>query len=130
MTKTNILNLDELETKKQKVIKLHGKEHVFQPFTVENYIENIKSMEVLNAKQMRVEKAIKEKREPNPDDLVSQDELFNITVNNIIRAFPTLSKEQVLKMPIEMLNTIADYISEENSSVEEEAQEAVDTEKK
>ncbi len=129
-TEAKILNLDEFEDRIQKVIKYQGREHQFHPFTVQDYIDTMKTMTLMKEKEERVEKAIQEGKEPNPKDLVGQDEVFEYTVKSIRRAFPTLSEEEVRAMPINTLNAISDFISNEVNDANEEADEAVDSEKK
>lgn len=96
----NILNLDALETGSEKVIIISGKEHGMVPFSVADFIEQMKSI-------AQAENA-------------SPDEAFELVVDSIDRAFPSLPREEILALEMPKLNAIYEFI---RATTEEEVAE-------
>lgn len=100
-----ILNLDNFETEIDKVVKYKGVEHKFKPFTVRDFIQNVKEMEDLA------------RDDATEEDIVAYVNQMAVLIN---RAFPTLSVEEVLEMPMEMVKALTDFVrGEVQTEVEE-----------
>lgn len=88
-----ILNLDELETGVEKTVVLNGVKHSFAPFSVENFIENVKSLEEYS------------KREDIP-----VSEYMEHMVQMVVRGFPSIGEEAVRKLPMTHLKAINEFV--------------------
>jgi hypothetical protein len=90
---TQVLNLDDLETGVEKTIILKGVKHSFAPFSVENFIENLKTLE----------------RYSNQDE-VPVSEYMEHMIDMVSRGFPSLGLETIRQMPMTQLKAINDFI--------------------
>lgn len=90
---TKILNLDELETTIEKVIVLKGVKHPFVPFSVGDFIDNLKEMEA-NAKR----------------EDVPMSEYMEHMIGMVQRSFPSIPEQEVRDLPMEKLKAITDFI--------------------
>ena len=96
----NILNLDTLETGSEKVIIIGGEEHQMHPFSVQDFIEQMKSIS-------------------GAED-AAPEEAFELVVDSIVRAFPTLDRDDILGLEMPKLNAIYEFI---RATTEEEVAE-------
>lgn len=97
---TKILNLDKIQTKRDKVIILGGEEHVMKVFTVKEYIFHMKEAEKLGKME-----------EDNIDTLGKG---LDATISILCNAFPTVKREQFEGLNMEQLSAIRGLIDEEN----------------
>lgn len=88
---TQVLNIDEFKKKTPLSVVVGGKTHHMQPSTVQTFLDNLEDMEAL-AKAPSI-----------------KDEI-HLTVRMIVRAFPTLTEEEVRQWPLysieEVFNTV------------------------
>jgi len=91
------LDLDAIENEVEIVVKLNGKEHALQPITVDDFIYNTKLVQDLGT---------------NPD---FEKETMTI-IKMLIRAFPTMTEEELRKLPLVKLNAILDFAQKHNGS--------------
>jgi hypothetical protein len=91
---TKIINLDELETKRDKVVILGGTEHVMRTLTVKDYVHQLK-------KQSEIERLSNE--EVTPD---SADRIMELTVDALHEMFPTITREQLENLSLAQLNAL------------------------
>lgn len=88
-----ILDLDELETP-EFALKLGGKEHVMNELTVEDFIQNTRELAKLR-------------------ESTDEAEHFEAYVRMIGRMFPTIQKEDLMKLKLSQLGRIMQWIQEE-----------------
>jgi hypothetical protein len=100
MSGPKVLNLDELETGNEKEIVLDGKTYKLQPFSVGDFIDQVKRLEAA--------------------ENVSSSEAFELIVEMVSKAFPGLSEETIRGMSMERLNAIYDFV---RATTEEEISE-------
>lgn len=109
---TKIINLDQLETKRDKVVVLGGTEHVMRTLTVKDYIHQLKS-------QREIEK-LTTGDDADPDTV---DRILELTVDALHKLFPTITKEQLESLNMDQLNAMRalaeDYVAEEAPETEE-----------
>lgn len=103
---TKILNLDTLETDVEKTLVLKGQSHTFRPLSVSEFITAMKEAE---ARQ----KAMREDGEE-----MQPSELAEYMIDQITRAFPTMSAADLGDLPADRLKKILNFV---NDIVEEEA---------
>lgn len=96
---TKILNLDKIETKREKAIILGGVEHVMKTFTVKEYIYHMKEA----AKLSKLD-------ENNIDSL---DQGLAATVSILMNAFPTVTKEQFDALTMDQLDAIRELVDDQ-----------------
>jgi len=89
---TQFLNLDDFETKVEKVLKLKGKEHKMAALSVGAFIE-----------QMKTAKALEKSGEANIADFI--DHMITM-VDNV---FPTIGRDELEKLSLDQLNAILDF---------------------
>jgi len=92
---TKFLDLDALDTEPQVVIKWGGKEHRLQQITVEGFLKNAKRLNSLGVKG-------------------SFEEEFELVLEMVCEAFPTINKEDLRKMELSKLNQILEFAREYN----------------
>src|SRR5690606_28278618 len=97
------INLDAIESAPLAVIRVDGKEHKLVSITVEDFIANFKDVERLSLSASVLDEV-------------------EVLTSVILRGFPTLKRESVLKWPMEYLQRIAMVVR--NGGIEE----LVDTE--
>lgn len=91
---TKILNLDTIETKVDKTIVLNGVEHAFSPFTVEQFIEQLKEIEAIE----------------NGERTLSIREYAEYSIKSIKRAFPTVPEAELRALHVDKLKAISDFV--------------------
>lgn len=99
---TKILNLDKIQTKREKVIILNGEEHLMKIFTVKEYIYHMKKAEKLT--------------KLNSEDIDTLGAGLSATIDILMGAFPTVKREQFENLNMEQLTAIRGLIEEENDS--------------
>jgi hypothetical protein len=110
---TKIINLDQLQTKRDKVVILGGAEHVMVNLTVKDYVHQLK------------QQAEMEKLATAPDsDPESADRVVELTVDILHKLFPTITKEQLEGLNLDQLNAMRSLAE---GMVEEDAPEAEET---
>jgi hypothetical protein len=108
---TKIINLDQLETRKDKAVILGGVEHIMKTLTVKDYILQLKT-------QQEIEKL------SNSEDVTvdTADRLIELTVQALHQLFPTIETEQLMSLNMEQLNAMRalaeDYTNEEAPEAE------------
>jgi hypothetical protein len=110
---TKVINLDQLETRKDKAVLLKGKEHIMKTLTVKDYILQLKN-------QQEIEKL---SSEPEPT-METADRLIELTVDALHQLFPTISKEDLMSLNMDQLNAMRGLAE---GYTEEEAPEAEPT---
>lgn len=92
---TKIINLDDLETRKDRVVILKGVEHVMKTLTVKDYVQQLK-------KQAEIEKLSAE-----PEQTVeTADRLIELTVDALASVFPTIPRDQLEGLNMDQLNAM------------------------
>lgn len=92
MTKTAMLNLDELETP-TKVLRLNGREHTMRDMTVQEFIDA--SAEAKRARERAAEQTV--------------DEQVAEVVDQIAKAFPTLGEDELAALPLPKLTALLEF---------------------
>jgi hypothetical protein len=110
---TRIVNLDQLETKRDKVVVLGGVEHVMKTLTVKDYIHQLKA-------QAEIEKLATSEEAT----IESADRLIEVTIDALVQLFPTITREQFEALTMEQLNAIRGLAEDQ---AEEEGPEAEPT---
>jgi hypothetical protein len=94
---TKIVNLDQLETKRDKVVVLGGVEHVMKTLTVKDYVHQLKTQAEL------------EKLSTSEDiDIATADRIMELTIKALHDLFPSLTIDQLEALNMEQLNAIRD----------------------
>lgn len=92
---TKIINLDDLETRKDKVVILKGVEHVMKTLTVRDYVQQLK-------KQAEIESLT-----ANENHTVeTADKLVELTIDALAAVFPTIPREQLELLNMDQLNAM------------------------
>lgn len=113
---TKIINLDDLETRKDRLVILKGVEHVMKTLTVKDYVQQLK-------KQAEIEKlsAVTEQT------VETADRLIELTVDALASVFPTIPRDQLEGLNMDQLNAmraLADgYASEDAPEPEDTGEE-------
>jgi len=102
---TKVLNLDELETAVEKSIQIDGNEHFMEPLTVEEFINNMKEIEAIQASGADM----------------SASETFERSLKMILRAFPTLKEDRVRKMRTHQVDALFAFVQGETEQEVERA---------
>lgn len=97
----NVLNLDEIETGLERTVVLGGKSYPLKPMSVEDYIAQLKDAQAAEKEQDTVK-------------------LFELMVNSVGRAFPTMKEAVVRKMTVAQLQKLMAFVQ---SIAEQETQE-------
>lgn len=118
---TKIINLDQLETKRDKVVVLGGKEHVMRTLTVKDYIQQLKKQQELE----KLSEAVADNTvADNPD---TADRIVELTVEALHTLFPTISKEQLESLNMDQLNAMRgladDYTADDAPEPEDTGEE-------
>lgn len=93
---TKILNLDALETKREKAIILNGKEHVMKTFTVKEYIYHMREAEKLATLPQE-----------SLDTLAAG---VDATISILLNAFPTVERPELEALNMVQLDAIRELI--------------------
>lgn len=101
---TKILNLDSFENPDEKAVVLNGVSHAFAPFTVEQFIAQMKDVEAL---------------EKQGDMTLSQ--FTEYSIDSIVRAYPTIPRDELFELPMHKLNALLKFV---RGVAEEEAAQA------
>jgi hypothetical protein len=88
-----VVNLDKITTRKDKVIILGGVEHVMRTPTVKDYIEQMKKAEKIQALSETA-------------TIDSATKLLEITIETLMLSFPTITKDQFEKLDMDQLNAL------------------------
>jgi hypothetical protein len=91
---TKIVNLDQLETKRDKVVVLGGVEHVMQTLTVKDYIQQLKN-------GAEIEKLAEGDTTPE-----TADRIVELTIDALNKLFPTISRDQLEALNMDQLNAM------------------------
>lgn len=108
---TKILNLDDIEQSEDKSVVLAGQTHVFRPFTVAEFIAQLKEIE-----------AIEKTGEMTVADYAE------FSIKTVKRAFPTIPEEQLRDLSINKLKALTDFVREVASDEADKGAEATGTE--
>lgn len=99
MSETKIINLSDLTPAPTvKIIDTTGTEHKLAPISVGTFIQNVKSVEELGMSAS-----------------VSQE--IELMIKIILRGFPTLTEDELMKWPIETLEQISQYARGQNGEI-------------
>lgn len=101
---TKVLNLDALDTNVERSIIVKGKTYMMQPFSVEDFINQMKEIEQIGDK------------EP------SGSEMYETSLRMILRAFPTLDDATLRSLNTFQVDAIYNFL---RAKGEEEVEEAV-----
>jgi hypothetical protein len=109
---TKIINLDQLETRKDKAVILKGQEHIMKTLTVKDYILQLKTQQEI------------EKLSQSPEQTVeTADRLIELTVDALSQLFPTIAREDLEALNMDQLNAMRalaeDYTNEEAPQAED-----------
>lgn len=96
---TKVLNLDKIETKRDKVIILGGVEHVMKTLTVKEYIDQMKAGAEISTLN-------------DSDDISSADRILELSINALMKAFPTITREQFEALNIDQLTAIRELVDD------------------
>lgn len=89
---TKILNLDDIETSIEKSIVIHGATYNLKPFSVEEFIDQMKEVEALG------------------QETISGSEMYEMTLRMIMRAFPGLTDEKLRKLNTHQVDAIYAFL--------------------
>lgn len=103
---TKVLNIDDLRSEVPFTIRVNGKSHDMAAPTIQNFIDNMKDLEALAA-------------EP---DVLKETEMV---VRMVVRAFPTLTPEEIKSWPVGALENLFEIIRgvDPDAEVQEEGAE-------
>lgn len=90
---TKVLNLDKIETKRDKVVILNGKEHVMKTLTVKEYIESMKSAEKIDKLASKA-------------DISNASQILELTLDALNKFFPTIKRTELEQLSYEQLTAI------------------------
>lgn len=119
---TKILNLDQLVTKREKVVVLGGVEHVMATLTVKDYIQQMKTGAEIN----------KIMQDTDGDLEMNAEKAMTLTIEGLMKMFPTITKEQFESLNMDQLTALRelseDYASDDAPQGEDmgEAKRAVE----
>lgn len=103
---TKIINLDQLATKRDKVVVLGGVEHVMKTLTVKDYVQ-----------QMKASGQISEILKGDDTSLENTEVVMNLTIEALMKLFPTITKDQFESLNMDQLTAIRelseDYAAED-----------------
>jgi hypothetical protein len=110
---TKVINLDQLETKKDKAVILKGVEHIMKTLTVKDYILQLKTQQEIEKLSTAEEQTVE-----------TADKLIELTVDALSQMFPTIAREDLLSLNMDQLNAMRALAE---GYAEEEAPEAEPT---
>lgn len=93
---TKVINLDQLETKKDKAVKLKGVEHVMKTLTVKDYIHQLKTQRELEKLSTQVDE----------NDADTADKILELTINALSELFPTIPREQLEGLNMQQIDAM------------------------
>lgn len=108
---TKIVNLDQLETRRDKVIILGGVEHVMKTLTIKEYIEQMKASTEIN--QMALDNSME-----------NAEKIFSLSIEALMKAFPTVTKDQFNSLNLDQITAIRNLVEAENEGELEDVTEA------
>lgn len=91
---TKIINLDQLATKRDKVVVLGGEEHVMKTLTVKDYVQQMKA-------SSQISELVKEE-----DSIESAERIMELTIEALMKVFPTITKDQFESLNMDQLTAI------------------------
>jgi hypothetical protein len=97
----HVLNLDEIETGLERTVVLGGKNYPLKPMSVEDYIAQLKDAQAAEKEQDTVK-------------------LFELMVNSVGRAFPSMKEGVIRKLTVAQLQKLMAFVQ---SVAEEETKE-------
>lgn len=102
---TKIINLDQLATKRDKVVVLGGEEHVMKTLTVKDYVQQMKA-------SSQISELVKQE-----DSIESAERIMELTIEALMKVFPTITKDQFEGLNMDQLTAIRelaeDYAGED-----------------
>lgn len=98
---TKVVNLDKIQTKKDKVVILDGVEHVMKTLTVKEYILQLKKGTEINTLMSA-----------GDDDVASAERILELSIEALMKVFPTITKEQFDNFNIEQLTAIRELVED------------------
>lgn len=109
-----VVNLDKIVTKKERVIILGGVEHVMHMPTVQDYIDQMKSAEEIQALSA------------NSSQIDTASKMLELTIQTLRKSFPSITEEQFRSLNMDQLSALRmlaeDASAEDAASSEGEAQ--------
>jgi hypothetical protein len=99
---TKILNLDEIETGVEKSFILNGKTHTMKPLSVMEFVAQTKRLDEMRASE------------------ASLSDSFEFMVDSICKAFPTVERDEVVRLDIGRIQKLTDYINADLEAEKEE----------
>lgn len=101
---TKIVNLDKLDTRKEKIVILNGKEHIMRSLTVREYIAQMKASEEIS-------------KLSDESDLSAASRIFEITVEALHKVFPTIPLDELENLSMDQLTALKD-LADDNATEE------------
>jgi hypothetical protein len=92
---TKILNLDQIEQSEDKSVVLNGMSHTFRPFTVDEFIVQLKEIEAVEAK----------------GDM-SVTDYAEFSIKTVMRGFPTIPEAEIRALTIGKLKALTDFVKD------------------
>src|SRR4051812_28489368 len=90
------LDLDGIRPEKQIIIKLDGVDHELKPVTVEDFVENIQTMQKLGTGNL---------------DVATEKAML---VDMLAQVLPTIGAPRLSKLTMQQLHTLIDFCREHN----------------
>jgi len=90
---TQILNLDTLEAPTDKQLILKGVTYAFQPFTVSDFIEQVKDSQALQA-----------------TDSANMADIIELSIKTIVRAFPGVPDAELRALTMTQLTAVSNFV--------------------
>lgn len=110
---TKIVNLDQLATKRDKVVVLGGVEHVMKTLTVKEYVQ-----------QMKASGEIQDLMS-DENSIEGVERIMEITIEALMKVFPTITKDEFEALNMDQLTAIRelseDFAKEDAPEPETEA---------
>lgn len=104
---TKILNLDDIQQPEDKNVVLKGATHTFQPFTVGEFVAQLKEIEEIEAKGQ-----------------LSPADYAEFSIKTVKRAFPTIPEQDLRELPIFKLKALTEFVKDVASDEVERGSEA------
>ena len=95
-----MLNLDEVAAKTERVLSIRGEQYEMQPMSVSDFIDYTSKVQAQEVKG-------KKKGKAEPDKSII--EIMESLIEMITKSFPTLPEEIVRTLTLEQLNAIIEF---------------------
>ena len=105
MSNTEYLDVDAIEPKVQKVIKIKGEEHEFKPPSVGEFIAEMQRIKDFQAQMKKAEA-----KGEAPDQAEVMTEIVTKMRDSVRQSFPTVPEDVVAGMTFEQLQAIRAFI--------------------